>query len=105
MDSKIYDLSERTLELSEKYSKIIVTYYDGHKKEFTPESWAIFERGVMKIAKRIKYIELNPKKKSILGIGKAFKKACENASDEFSKLKIALQRLKTYPKEKSKFHK
>lgn len=48
---------------SNKYEKIIVTYYDGETKEFTPIDWATFEKGVSKIAKNIEFVELKPKRK------------------------------------------
>ena len=46
-----------TIKYEEKYSKIIVTYHDNVTKDFLPYQWAIFEKGIRKIAKKIEFIE------------------------------------------------
>lgn len=66
--------TEKAIEYEEKYEKIIVTYHDGGTKEFTPHYWAIFEDRVSKIAKKMKYIELNPKPKKSCWVKRIIKK-------------------------------
>ena len=66
--------TEKAIEYEQKYKKIIVTYHDGVDKEFTPHHWAIFEEKVSKIAKKIKYIELNPEPKKLCCVKRMFKK-------------------------------
>ena len=46
-----------TIKYEAKYSKIIVTYHDNVTKEFLPHLWAIFEKGIRKIAKKIEFIK------------------------------------------------
>lgn len=53
LDNKILD---NQLKYEKKYKEIIVTYHDNAKKSFTPYQWALFEKGVRRIAKKIDFI-------------------------------------------------
>lgn len=52
------EIHENQLEYEKLYSKIIVTYHDNVKKEFTPINWATFEKGIRKVSKKIEFVEL-----------------------------------------------
>lgn len=47
----------RTIKYEKKYKEIIVTYFDNESKTFTPNDWAIYENGIRKIAKAIKFVK------------------------------------------------
>ena len=45
------------------YKKIIVTYLDGSKKEFTPDEWALFEKRINRMETTCIEKILKPKNK------------------------------------------
>lgn len=57
-ERKAKQLVEKQNYYSANYSKIIVTYRNNSKKEFTPDEWALFEDGVNKVAKNIKFVPI-----------------------------------------------
>lgn len=61
MHKKSIEVVKNQRDYENKYLKIVVTYGDGSKKDFTPDEWALFEEGISNIARKIKYIPLNPK--------------------------------------------
>ena len=88
------EIAQAQDEYLKKYSKIIVTYHDNVKKEFSPIDWATFEKGVRKISKNIEFIELTDREKVEIAypdvtdedyndFDKKFKELCELTNVEF----------------------
>jgi hypothetical protein len=70
-ERKAQQLVERQNYYSANYSKIIVKYQNNSKKVFTPDEWALFEDGVRKVAKNIRFVSIRKTSfwKRLFGIG------------------------------------